>query len=106
MRSLHAYEGGVDAMLIWIIVAVIPIALLGSALFAPKSEASRRYPTSEVWSETEVEYKARPALIPKPGATLKGHAFHPREAFRAVTRARLGALSARATGGPSTVKQN
>lgn len=60
MRSKRAYEGGVGAMLILIIGAVIPVALLGSALLASKGGASRRNRTPEVRSETEVEYKALP----------------------------------------------
>lgn len=38
----RAYKGGVDAMLIWAIAAVIPVALLGGALLACNGAARRR----------------------------------------------------------------
>jgi hypothetical protein len=106
MRSQRAYEGGVDAMLIWVIVAVIPIALLGSALVASKRGASRRNFTSDVWSENEVDYKARNDLVPKLEEALRGYAFGPREARQADTRAGASALSTRATGGTNVVEQS
>jgi membrane protein required for beta-lactamase induction len=64
MRSVRAFESGVGAMLIWIIVGGIPMALLGSAVLASKGGASRRYPTPGVWSETPVEHKVRHDQIP------------------------------------------
>jgi hypothetical protein len=92
MRFKRAYEGGVDAMLIWVIVAGLPMTLLGCVLFAPKGGGSRRYRTSDVWSETEVEHKARHVLIPKLDGTLKGNLLHRREALQAVATARAGAV--------------
>jgi hypothetical protein len=88
MRSQRAHEGGVDAMLVWVIVSVIPIVLVGSVLLASKARASRRNRTAEVWSETEVDYKARHDLIPKLEETLKGYAFRPMATLQAVTKAR------------------
>ena len=106
MRSQRAYEGGVDAMLIWVIVAVIPIALLGSALLATKGGASRRKLTSDVWSENEVDYQARHDLVPKLEEALRGYAFGPREAREVVTRAGASALSTKASGGTNLVEQS
>jgi hypothetical protein len=99
MLSRHAFEGGVDVMLIWTIVAVTSVALLGGVLLASKRRTRRRNRTSEVWSETDVDYKARNDLIPKLEETLRGYAFRPRGALQSVTRARAGTLSTRATGG-------
>jgi LemA protein len=104
MRPRRAYEGGVDGMLIWIIVVVIPIGLFASALLASKGGASRRDPTSDVWSETEVDYKARHDLVPQLEGALRGYAFGPREARQAVTRAGASALSTTATGGTNVVE--
>ncbi len=75
-------------MLIWVIVSVVSIVLVGSVLLASKARASRRNRTAEVWSETEVDYKARHDLIPKLEETLKGYTFRPRATLQAVTRAR------------------
>ncbi len=106
MRSKRAYEGGVDAMLIWVIVAGIPLTLLSSVFFAPKGGGSRHYGTSDVWSETEVGFKARHDFIPKLEGALRGYVLHPREVLQAVTGARAGTLSASATGGPNTGEQS
>ena len=88
-------EGGVGAMLIWVIVAVIPIALLGSFLLASNGRARRRNRATEVWSQTEIDYKTRHDLIPKLEETLRGYVFRPRQAFRAS-----------ATGGTNAVEQS
>jgi hypothetical protein len=72
MRSKRAYEGGVDAMFIWTIVALIPLALLGSALLASKAGARRDNRNRQVWSATEVDYKARNEPIPTLEEVLKG----------------------------------
>ena len=101
-----SYKGGVEAMLIWIIVAVISVALLGSVLLASKGGARWRDRTGEMWSETEVKYKARHDLIPKLEETLKGYAFHQSETFEAVAAERAGAFSARAVGGRDAGGQN
>ena len=62
-------------MLIWTIFVVISLAVLGIALVAFRGRASRRNRTSEVWAETEVDYKARDDLIPNLEETLKIYAF-------------------------------
>ena len=36
LRDQEPFKGGVDAMLIWTIAAVIPVALMGSAFLASK----------------------------------------------------------------------
>ncbi len=66
-------------MLVWIIFAVISIVVLGIALVASRGRASRRNSTSEVWSETEVDYKARSDRIPNLEETLKIYAFPQRD---------------------------
>jgi hypothetical protein len=66
-------------MLIWTIFVVVSVAVLGVALVAFRGTASRRNRASEVWSETEVDYKARDDLIPNLEETLKMYAFPQRE---------------------------
>ena len=44
-----------------------------------RGRSSRRNRTAEVWSETEVDYKARDDLIPNLEETLKIYAFPQRE---------------------------
>jgi hypothetical protein len=68
-------------MLIWTIVAIIPIALLGSALLASKGAARRRERTPDAWPGTEVEYKTRHDLIPDLKETLKVYSFPQGESF-------------------------
>jgi len=70
-------------MLIWTIFVVISVAVLGMALVAFKGRASRRNRSSEVWSETEVDYKARDDLIPNLEETLKMYSFPQREGSEA-----------------------
>jgi hypothetical protein len=70
-------------MLIWTIFVVISLAVLGIALVAFRGRASRRNRTSEVWAETEVDYKARDDLIPNLEETLKIYAFPQREGSEA-----------------------
>jgi hypothetical protein len=106
MRSKRAYRGGVDQVFMWTIVAVIPVLVLGGALVVSKGGARRRNRASEIWLETEVEYKARNDLIPKLEDTLKGYAFHPNEASREVTAVLAGALSVAVSGGANTVEQS
>ncbi|MGD0808436.1 MAG: hypothetical protein ABSA91_01805 [Acidimicrobiales bacterium] len=60
-------------MLIWIIVAVIPIALLGSVLGTSRSgPARKRDRGDETWWAAEVENKTRPECVPTPQEALDG----------------------------------
>jgi hypothetical protein len=63
----------VEAMLIWIILAVIPIALLGSVVSTSRS-GPRRLDRVEktTWWASEVEPKARPDRMPTPEEALDG----------------------------------
>jgi hypothetical protein len=62
-------------MTIWIIFAVIFIAALGVSIVAARRRSSRRTRLSEVWSETEVDYKAREDRVPNLEETLKIYGF-------------------------------
>jgi hypothetical protein len=62
-------------MVIWTIFAAVFVAVLGVALVAFRGRATRRNRTAEVWSETEVDYKAREDLIPNLEETLKMYGF-------------------------------
>jgi len=66
-------------MTIWIIFAVIFVAALGIAIVAARRRTSRRTRMSEVWSETEVDYKAREDRVPNLEETLKIYGFPQRE---------------------------
>jgi hypothetical protein len=70
-------------MLIWTIFVVISVAFLGITLVAFRGRSSRRNKTAEVWSETEVDYKARDDRIPNLEETLKIYGFPQREGSEA-----------------------
>jgi hypothetical protein len=70
-------------MLIWTIFVAVFVAALGVALVAIRGRAGRRNRTAEVWSETEVDYKARDDLIPDLGETLRMYGFPQREGSQA-----------------------
>ncbi len=57
-------------MLIWIIVAVIPLALLGSVLGT--SGSGRRQREAEATWASDVEQRARLDRVPKPEEALDG----------------------------------
>lgn len=60
-------------MLIWIVLAVIPIALLGSILGTSRGGPPRRRDgTEETWWASEAEHRARPDRLPKPTEALDG----------------------------------
>lgn len=70
-------------MPIWIIFAVISIALSGVALVASRDRAIRRNRASGRSLETEVDYQARNDRIPNLEETLKLYAFPQKESFGA-----------------------
>jgi hypothetical protein len=57
-------------MLIWIIVAVIPIALLGSVLGTSGGGRRQRDEAVGTWWASDVEHRARPERAPKPEEAL------------------------------------
>jgi hypothetical protein len=59
-------------MLIWIIVAVIPIGLLGGVLGTSRGGPRRRDGAEETRFASDVEHRARPDRIPKPEEALDG----------------------------------
>ena len=59
-------------MLIWIIVAVIPIALLGSVLGTSRGGSRKRDGPEETWWAPEVDLRAHPDRIPRPEEALDG----------------------------------
>jgi hypothetical protein len=59
-------------MLIWIIVAVIPLALLGSLLGSSGGARRERDEAEESWWASGVEHRARPDRVPKPEEALDG----------------------------------
>jgi hypothetical protein len=71
-------------MLAWVIVAVMPVALLVGVFVASNGQSRQRKRTSGVLSDT-AEYKARHELIPKLEETLNGYSFRPPVTPEAVT---------------------
>jgi hypothetical protein len=60
-------------MLVWIIVAVIPIALLGSVLGTSRNDPRRRgRAEGGTWWTSEVGQKARPERVPASEDALDG----------------------------------
>jgi len=59
-------------MLDWIIVGVIPLALLGSVLGTSGGGRRRRDGAEEKWWASDVEHTARPDRVPKPEEALDG----------------------------------
>ncbi len=59
-------------MLIWIIVAVIPLALLGSVLGTSGGGRRQRDEAEETWFGPDVGHRARPDRVPKPEEALDG----------------------------------
>jgi hypothetical protein len=59
-------------MLVWIIVAVIPIALLGSVLGTSRGGARGRDGARENWWAPEVGHGSGPDRVTKPGEALDG----------------------------------
>ena len=84
-------------MPIWVIAAIIPVALLGSVLLASHGGARGNNRTSTVRLATNVEYKALHDLVPSVEETLKGYALDQRETSEAATAEPAAALGVRAT---------
>jgi len=60
-------------MLVWIIVAVVPIALLGSVLGTSRNNPRRQgRPEEATWWASEVGLKARPDRVPPSEDALDG----------------------------------
>jgi len=59
-------------MLVWIVVAVIPIALLGSVLGTSRGGPRERGATAESWWAPEVGPGTSPDRITKPEEALDG----------------------------------
>jgi hypothetical protein len=59
-------------MLIWIIVAVIPLALLGSVLGTSGGGRRQRDEAEESWWASGVEHRARPDRLPKAEEAFDG----------------------------------
>jgi len=59
-------------MLIWIIVAVIPLALLGIVLGTSGGRRRQLDGAEETWWASDAEHRARPDRVPKPEEALDG----------------------------------
>jgi LemA protein len=79
--------------IVWIIIAIIVIALLFAA-FAYNGLIRLRNRTDEAWSDIQVQLKRRHDLIPNLIETVKGYATHEKTVFEEVTAARTAAINA------------
>lgn len=82
--------------LVWIIVAVIAIAIIWLiAVYNGLITLKNR--TQEAWSDIEVQLKRRYDLIPNLIKVVKGYAKHEKEVFEKVTETRTAAIKAQGT---------
>ncbi|MST33814.1 M48 family metalloprotease [Acidimicrobiaceae bacterium USS-CC1] len=86
-----------------VVVVVVLVALAMGAILAFNGLVRRRNRTREAWAEIEVELERRHDLVPNLVETVRGYASHERGTFEAVTAARAAAVSAGASGDPSTI---
>lgn len=87
--------------IIWIIIAVIALALLW-IVAAYNGLVRLKNQTDEAWSDIDVQLKRRYDLIPNLVESVKGYATHERQAFENVTTARSAAMTAQ---GPAAKAQ-
>jgi hypothetical protein len=59
-------------MLVWIIVAVIPLAFLGGVLGTSGGGRRQREEAEETWWASDFEHRAHPDRVPRPEEALDG----------------------------------
>jgi LemA protein len=84
---LNLLESGGEAMLLWIILAVVAAAVV-YAIVAFNSLVRTRQMANEAWSGIDVQLKRRSELVPNLVETVKGYAAHERDVLDEVTRLR------------------
>jgi LemA protein len=80
-------------VIIWIILAVIVVALLIWVASSYNGLVRVRNLVQEAWRQIDVELKRRHDLIPNLVETVKGYASHERETLDEVVRARAAAVA-------------
>jgi LemA protein len=83
--------------LVLIIVGILVILAL-AALLIYNRMVSRRNAVDNSWAQIETALQRRHDLIPNLVESVKGYATHERETFENVTKARSGAVAAKAPG--------
>lgn len=78
--------------MVWMIVAIVVVALL--LVFIYNSLVRAKVRVDEAWSDITVQLKRRADLIPNLVDTVKGYAKHEKAVFKEVTDARAQTLSA------------
>jgi len=78
---------------LWIIIAVIVLAVLAS-IGIYNALVQKRIRCREAWSQIDVQLKRRYDLIPNLVETVKGYAAHERETLERVIKARQQAIDA------------
>ncbi|MEA2550538.1 MAG: LemA protein [Actinomycetota bacterium] len=81
-------------MAIWIVLAVVLLALIWVAL-AFNGLVSLRNRANNGWSEIDVQLRRRYDLIPNLVQTVQGYAAHERELFEDVAKLRANAMGAK-----------
>ncbi len=74
--------------IIWIVVAVVVIALIGSLISSYNSLVDQQANVEQKIADIDVQLQRRADLIPNFVSTVKGYALHEQETYTAVTEAR------------------
>jgi LemA protein len=80
-------------VVVWVLVAVVVVALLWAVLTYNRL-VTLRTRVDNGWSQIDVQLRRRYDLIPNLVQTVKGYASHEREVFEHVTEARAKAMGA------------
>jgi LemA protein len=89
-------------VVIWVVVAIVALALLYVA-YRFNRLIRLRQRTQEAWADIDVELKRRHDLIPNLVSTVQGYAAHERQVFENVTAARANAVTATQAGNPQVM---
>src|ERR1051325_5354865 len=84
---------------VWIILAVVVVAVVAVSIFNGLVSARNRF--KNAFAQIDVQLKRRPDLIPNLAQGAKGYIKHERETLEAVTAARVSAMSAAKTAAAS-----
>jgi LemA protein len=81
-----------------LIIAGVVVLLLLAALFVYNRTIGRRNAVDNSWAQIEAALQRRHDLIPNLVESVKGYAKHEQSTFEEVTKARSGAVAAKAPG--------
>jgi LemA protein len=90
--------------MLWIVFAVLAVAVVGAVLIY-NSLVALRNRAAAAWSDIDVQLKRRHDLVGNLVDTVKGYATHERETLAQVTEARTTAEAASGSGDPRAAGQ-